>query len=323
MRDDTSEEHEPHRGDDAIKALWLLVSTGSCTTADVARCLGRDDEAGRRRARAVLRQVERCAPVRHVGEGRGRRWIVDPLRVAGVVTAVDQVALRVGRDALSFLQGTMLREGLDRAVLDGEDRRQPYRSLERKFVHLGEPQPLYEEWSEQIDAVVDGLARERRLTLCYNGDSARVHRDIEPLSLVVYRRALYLLARARGEPSILRLRVDRMGDVEVGQPFDYPADWNPEEELRPWFGIVAEPAPELVVLRFSPKVARYVHERRWHPTARVDVGKDGWAQLEMRVGGRELVRFALEWGQHCVVVAPEWLRREVREAHEEALRGST
>lgn len=31
----------------------------------------------------------------------------------------------------------------------------------------------------------------------------------------------------------------------------------------------------------------------------------------MRAGGPELVRFALEWGPHCEVVAPDALRNEV------------
>lgn len=297
---------------DVAVVLWALMTTRSLSTVEAARLLGRDDDAGRRRARDVLNQIASSVAVRASGTGRDRRWIIDPALDVTRLTAADRVALQVGRDAVSFLRGTLLGEGLEKAASADPNRSEPFRLLERKFVHLAEPQARYERWNETIDALVDALARERCVSFAYRGPKGtRRHEALEPLSLVVYRRALYLLARRPGGADPLRWRLDRMESVETGEPFAYPEDWDPHAALAPFFGIHSSPPPELVVLRFSPEVAHYVTEREWHGSARVEVRADGWSQLEMRAGGRELVRFVLEWGEHCRVIAPDWLAADV------------
>ena len=96
--------------------------------------------------------------------------------------------------------------------------------------------------------------------------------------------------------------------------------WDPDPELRRWFGIAAGDEVEDVVLEFDAHVARYVRERDWHPTATLEQREGGGVRLRMRTGGFELERFVLEWGQHVRVVRPRSLRERVARVLAEALR---
>lgn len=301
-----------------VKLVLWLSRVGRGSTAQAAREL----QTSPRSVRRQLRQLCRYAPVRAVGEGRGRQWILDATEEGALLTHLDRVALMLGRQAVSFLDDTLLSEGLIKAARSDAESKARWARLERKIRQLDEPQPHYSRWREQIDTIVDGLLRERCLDLRYQSrGGARRYPALRPLTLVVYRRALYLLAQDPAKDRLLRLRVDRIESAQTGERFDYPEDWDPDAVLKPWFGITATShrGPELVLLRFSAQVASYIHEREWHHTAQVTDLPDGGAQLEMRTGGRELVRFVLEWGQHCEVLTPDWLRQEVRQALREAL----
>jgi predicted DNA-binding transcriptional regulator YafY len=69
-----------------------------------------------------------------------------------------------------------------------------------------------------------------------------------------------------------------------------------------------------MLLRFSPLAARYIREKTWHPTQRLDNQPDGGVVLTLRVNHLlEVKRWALSWASDCEVLGPEELRRLVRE----------
>ncbi len=284
-----------------VTLLLLFQSQGTLTTAQAARHL----DVTRRIALSDLKRLAEVAPIRQVGEGRDSRWIYDPLQ-ADKLTLMDQVSLRIGRDLTGFLDGTLLAEGLHRVAgkeASGEAERR-CRHLPRKFWHKSEPARSYAGQTDIIDDVLDGLVRERSLDIDY-GNGKR-YEGLLPLTLVVYRRALYLVVR-RGHRDFT-LAVDRIQAVTVGEPFDYPQDWEPGAYLQQSFGIYAGGAAEPVVLDFSAEVARYVRGRRWHPTARMEELPDGGVRLSMHTSGQELLRWVAEWREHCVVRSPASLR---------------
>jgi predicted DNA-binding transcriptional regulator YafY len=67
-----------------------------------------------------------------------------------------------------------------------------------------------------------------------------------------------------------------------------------------------------VAIRFAPRQARWIRERRWHPSARVQDAIDGGCVLRMRVAGLgEVKRWVLQFGAEAEVLKPASLRREV------------
>lgn len=58
-------------------------------------------------------------------------------------------------------------------------------------------------------------------------------------------------------------------------------------------------------------MAHYVQARHWGDHQALSPLPDGGLRLEMDSGGRELVRWVLEWGDKARVIAPGWLREDV------------
>lgn len=281
-----------------------LASRGPVGRAQLAEALNLD-------ARLVLsdlKELEGNGRVRRFGEGRQQQW--ESIQSSPAPRAIhDKIAMRLGREVLVFLEGTAFTEVYERFG-DGPDVGRIGEDLDRKFVHLQEPARSYQAQTEVLDTILDGLLRGRVLTVRYRGKGEDVRHRLRPLTLVVYRRALYLLALASGE-NVERLPVDRIAEASAGDTFEYPADWDPHAELAPYFGIYKSGSPERIVLRFAASKADLVRARKWHPTQTQRDLPDGRVEVVMRAGGLELVRFALEWGPHCEVVGPTWLREAV------------
>jgi predicted DNA-binding transcriptional regulator YafY len=293
------------------RLLLHLLEFGRITPAEAARVT----ETTPRAARRDLELLADLLPLRPARWGRQRYWYLDPGFGARNLGVLDRISLLVGKEITSFLQGTALHDGLWRVEDELRDGVSPRyaRHFDRKFRHHPEPARSYREQTDLLDDLLDALLRERRVHIVHRpaGGDPGERRDLEPLTLVVYRRALYLLVR-RPDGAIRRYAVDRIESLEQGEPFDYPHDWDPDAELGQAFGFFTSGPPERVRLRFTPGVAPYVRARIWHRTQQLHDLPDGGVVLTMHTTGRELVRFALEWGSQCRVLEPAWLVEEVR-----------
>ena len=271
----------------------------------------------RKTAQRYLKEFSELDLTHKVGVGSQEKWVVEPAFQMLKPNPMHAVALELGRELAQFMEGSGLQAGLE-SIAPTSFEELPHRwrrNFDRKFRLQHEPHRDYTDQSEVVLDVMDGLLRERSLRLEYErGDGTRrVHEALWPLTLVVYRRALYLLV-TREDGRTFDLAVDRILSADVGEPFDYPADWRPEKVLASRFGMVTDGEPERVVLRFAPEVARWVEERIWHPSQELTRLEDGRVELVMMVAGKELRRLVLEWGEHCEVVAPAKLREEVAQA---------
>lgn len=69
-----------------------------------------------------------------------------------------------------------------------------------------------------------------------------------------------------------------------------------------------------VAIKFDSYQARYIRERRWHPTQEIEELPDGGLILRFCVGGLdEVKRWVMGYGSHAEVLAPESLRQAVKE----------
>ena len=67
-----------------------------------------------------------------------------------------------------------------------------------------------------------------------------------------------------------------------------------------------------VVIRFTPRQARWMRERKWHSTARVQGLLDGGCVLRLCVTGvGEVQRWVMQFGADAEVLAPASLRKQV------------
>lgn len=285
-----------------------LALTGRIRKADCRVGVSEETASG---DLALLRRVW---GLQALGSGKNTHWVVDSTRSARGV--LDRLGLRIGRELLDFLDKTPLIDGPQRAAEHQQPRRSRYSNLERKLFALHEPRRLYEHSSETLHAVLDALLNDWTLVFDYKGAPVQG----QALTLVVYRRALYcMLQRADGQRALYAL--DRMtgAGAQRSEPLSYPDDWDPRQHFAHSFGNTPQGEPEWVILHFDPAGATYVRTREFHPTQQLRDLPEGGVELRMRVSGRELPRFVLEWGPRVKVVEPAWLREQVLKELEQAL----
>ncbi len=291
-------------------------------TRAAARHLG----VSRRLAREDLEALEKHGvPLHPSGLNRERRWeIASSWRHHGApVNLRDRLALLVGCELVdSFMRHTDVADALhelDRRIaaldssaeVEGAD-------LRRRFLFVHEPRKDYGAHRETVEALLNAILRCHPLTLQYSSAAGerREYRRIEPLSLIVYKRGLYLAFERRAD--FRMLAVERIHAVEThsDQGFSYPrpSEYDPSRRLAGRYGLFLDPdspGPQRVTLRFHPTVRTFVEGREWDPGQRIDPRPDGGCDLVFEAAGTELASLALSFGDKVELIEPTWLRERV------------
>lgn len=96
------------------------------------------------------------------------------------------------------------------------------------------------------------------------------------------------------------------------EPYVIPDDFDAQAYLAAAFAIEKGARPVEVVVRFGARQARWIRERRWHKSARVQGTIDGGCVLRFAVTGlAEVRRWVMQFGSEAEVLAPAVLRRQV------------
>jgi predicted DNA-binding transcriptional regulator YafY len=275
--------------------------------------------------RTALRYIQ---ALQRVGEplyeemsGKRKVWRLMPTarRQSITMSTAQMVALFLSHRVFDFLAGTGFKEDLDDVFgkLEATLKRKDFvavRNLDRKVFDVNEARHLYEGRIEDVNDIMTALMREDRLRVTHEGVSGgRKTFVLEPYTLLVYKKGLYLAGRSEGHGGEVRtFALDGFRDVEWlrGERFEYPVDYRPERLTEGAFGLIRG-EPTRVRILFDAKVARYVQRRQWHPTQgfrRVD----GGVEMTMDVRGTvEIVSWVLGFGDKAVVMEPSALREAV------------
>src|SRR5579871_1969069 len=276
--------------------------------------------------RTALRYLQALAragePLYEEMSGKRKVWRLMPTarRQTITLTTAQMVALYLSRRVFDFLAGTGFKEDLDDvfAKLEATLRRKDFaavRNLDRKVFDVNEARHLYEGRLEDVNDIMTALLREERLRVTQEGVSGGNKTFVlEPYTLLVYKKGLYLAGRSQGHGGEIRtFALDGFREVEWlrGDRFEYPADFRPEQITEGAFGLIRGKDETRVRIWFDEKVARYVQRRMWHPTQRFRRVAGG-VEMTMDVRGTtEIVSWVLGFGGTARVVAPEALRAAV------------
>jgi proteasome accessory factor B len=182
------------------------------------------------------------------------------------------------------------------------------------FLEL-DPGPLPEADPEVFRDVLTGLTRRRRLVIRYASASSgrTLDRAVDPCRVLNLRGAWYLVAWDERRRAVRDFALQRIRGVTLTtQPAERAAQFDLERYVADAFGIEKGRRPVQVAIRFSPQQARWIRERPWHRSARVQERLDGGCVLRMRVAvTSELVRWVLQYGPDAEVLKPKSLRDQV------------
>jgi len=95
------------------------------------------------------------------------------------------------------------------------------------------------------------------------------------------------------------------------EPFTIPRDFSFRRYAADSFGVEQGRSIEVQV-RFAPRQARWIRERKWHRSARIQEELDGGIVLRLKVAETsEIKRWVLQFGSEAEVLRPASLRRAV------------
>ncbi len=189
--------------------------------------------------------------------------------------------------------------------------------------HLGEAFSFRQQTADPGDAerfirLSQAVRESNQLEIVYWTASrdATQSRVVDPYHLVSVDGDWFLVGYCHFREDVRMFSPARIRELrETGVHFDRPADFNIAAYLDTGFRKIRGTGPlQTVRLRFTPKAARYIREKTWHPTQQVRDEKDGGLILTLKVNHMlEIKRWVLSHGAECQVLQPAELRKEIRE----------
>lgn len=140
-------------------------------------------------------------------------------------------------------------------------------------------------------------------------------RYIDPYHLRYFQGAWYLIGYCHLRKDIRIFALDRIKDFnETDNTFTPIRDFSLRDYLQSSLGIEVGNSLEEVVIKFDRHQARWIRERRWHPSQALEPQQDGSLILRLTVSGLgEVKRWVMSFGSHAEILAPAGLREEIKQ----------
>jgi len=172
--------------------------------------------------------------------------------------------------------------------------------------------------TQHFQIISQALLNRKRLMMVYHNrqNDKEVSREISPQRLTHYRDSWYLDAWCHLREGLRSFSVDAIRQLEVAP---HPATDIDEKQLNSTFesgyGIFSGVDTDEAVLRFSPKLARWVSHEIWHPEQTSEYDDKGYFILRVPYSqDTELLMDILKYGSHVEVLEPLKLRDKILEA---------
>lgn len=179
------------------------------------------------------------------------------------------------------------------------------------------PPPLMETNMQTLMTIHRAIHEQRLLAIGYFANTTGQHteRVVEPYHLNNTKGDWYLLTYDLSRQAERTFHVGRIQSCRVlPDKFVRRESVSIEAWLRTAFGAEGGGEPVEVAIRFDAYQARWIRERHWHATARLEPHDDGGVTLRLWTSGLgEVQRWVMQYGSHAEVLAPASLRRAVAE----------
>jgi proteasome accessory factor B len=245
------------------------------------------------------------------------------------MTEGELVALVVAEKALRQYRGTNLEKPLLSAMqkleqslpdtvslsLDGVGQSISFRTRAEPILNL-----------EVFDTLAKATTQRQQLELVYRkpGQSETELRRIDPYHLANINGEWYLFAYDHLRKDIRTFVPARIQSLKrTGKTFHRPQRFSLEQRLRDSFGVHCGQGEFDVVIQFSPEVADYIREKKWHASQQLRELKGGGVELRLKLSSLpEVERWVLSWGGNAWVVRPGELAESVRRSAQRILRSA-
>lgn len=144
------------------------------------------------------------------------------------------------------------------------------------------------------------------------GNDERTTRKVDPYKIWLYDGTICLIGKCYLRGEIRTFVVDRINMLQVTEDcFKIPQDFSFDDYIRHSFKVMQDEL-HAVTIRISPAWARYIGEKIWHESQRIQKLIGGGVEISFKVAGLDEIRqWVLGLGPEAVVVEPEELKRSV------------
>lgn len=253
-------------------------------------------------------------------DGRVYYRFIETFGLGDVPFNHDEVlALVLGADLLSTLEGTVIHDSMESAISKIRAGMGP--ELVRYLERLGEsfrvmpgPHKQYAAYRETLQLLNEAVLERRRVTMRYRtGRSGAVRdRTLDPYRVWYRSGSLYVVGHDHLSGELRTFAITRIEAIEVcDERFEVSPDFDFDAFTSTAFGVISEPATR-VRIRFAPEWTAHVSEHTWHATQEIEALPGGGVELRMEAGGTPEIRnWVLSFGAGAEVLEPEGLRAEV------------
>ena len=251
---------------------------------------------------------------------KGTYWLTEPVTDLPLVSLSqgEVLAIYFADKVLRQYRGTPFEADLESAfgkiqdLLPEDVKVSPSRLDDYLSLDLG---PLYTPDAAVFRSVLSALRLRRRALVRYRSLSAgrTTDRRIHPYHVFNMRGNWYVAAWDERRQEVRDFAIHRIRRVTLTTDgFEVPRGFDFRKYMAETFGIEKGARPVEVTVRFAPRQARWIRERRWHRSARMQESLDGSLNLRLRVADTsELRRWVMQFGSEAEVLSPPSLRRAI------------
>ncbi len=176
-----------------------------------------------------------------------------------------------------------------------------------------------------FDALAKAVARRQQLEFNYRKPGAKnaEKRIVDPYHLANVNGEWFLYAFDHGRKDFRKFVPTRILEIKpTGKTFERSRKFSLEKEFRDSFCVHSGQGEFEVVLRFSPRAADYIREKKWHESQELRELKGRGVELKLKLSSLvEIERWILSWGGDAKVLKPRELAESIRVAARKMLNG--
>ncbi|MFO1477073.1 MAG: WYL domain-containing transcriptional regulator [Verrucomicrobiota bacterium] len=243
------------------------------------------------------------------------------------ITEGELFALLVAEKALQQYRGTSFERPLLSAIRKMEQSLPDTISLnlaelEQSISFRTRAEPVLD--LQVFDTLAKATSRRHQIEFDYRkpGSPKPESRTVDPYHLANINGEWYLFGFDHWRQDLRTFNPARIRNVRLtGKSFEKPGNFSLEDRLRHSFGVYSGKNRHKVVIRFSPRAADYIREKKWHGSQKLKDLPGGAVELQLELSSlSEVRRWILSWEGEAVPIAPPELVDSYRETARRILR---
>ena len=173
--------------------------------------------------------------------------------------------------------------------------------------------------TENLHGLIHAITQKQQINFQYKKywDDEVTQRTVEPYLLKEFKYRWYLMARDQKDGIVKSFGLDRISNLQIkDRPFEYPLDYNLEENYRYAFGITIplDETPYEIILSFEPHHGRYIKSLPLHESQQVLIDNEKELRLKLKLFiTPDLIMELLSFGKHLKVIEPKILVDQIQE----------